>query len=319
MAVGVFLVPLSPPSVLEPVSSPTSVAVVTQSFVDPVKVEAFFVLGDATPLIVRTSGTVTTPIGGSGVLVSGKVALAVDERPVIGLNTAVPLYRDLEIGDRGGDVEALNAELTRLGYGDLSSDRFTWWTLRAWSALLGDAGVADSVWEFSLADAIWLPERTVTLESWSALPGTAVTYGEAIAYVRPKLLGVELTLSGQQTPAEGSRELTLFGLSLPLDNLALPLSKEFLRDLEVTTDFANMLLNEQRSRQGTWSLVDPITALRVPPGALFAVTGARGCIQSGGVGLPVTIVGAGLGATLVVVDQVVNEVAIGAGITATGC
>ncbi|MDR0782640.1 MAG: hypothetical protein LBE83_02650 [Propionibacteriaceae bacterium] len=316
---GMFLAPLPPPSELVSASGAASVPVVQQQFSDPIKVEALFVVSDATPLITRASGTVTTPIAGSGVLVSGKVALGVNGQPVIAVNTTVPLYRDLEIGDRGRDVEAFNSELTRLGYGELSSDRFTWSTVLAWRALLSEAGVEDPGWEQSLVDVIWLPERTVTLQSWSALPGTLVMPGDTIGYVRPKLLNVELSLANPVTPADGSRELRLFDQSLPLDDLEAPLSKEFLSALEQTPEFARMLLNERDTSTGTWSLLEPITALRVPPGALFAVVGSSACLQSGDLALPVTIVGAGLGATLVTTDQPVDLVAIGAGITATKC
>jgi hypothetical protein len=72
---------------------------------------------------------------------------------------------------------------------------------------------------------------------------------------------------------------------------------------------------------GRLSLVVPIEVLRVPPGAIFAVAGGRACLQVDGRGVSVTIVGSGLGGTLVVPEdgQTIAEVAFGAGIDLTGC
>ena len=63
----------------------------------------------------NASGMVTADWSGNG-LTSGKGAYQVNDRTVVALNTATPLYRDLKTGDTGGDVLALNNELSLLGY-----------------------------------------------------------------------------------------------------------------------------------------------------------------------------------------------------------
>lgn len=62
----------------------------------------------------NASGMVTADWSGDG-LTSGKGAYQVNDRTVVALNTATPLYRDLKTGDTGGDVLALNM-LNLLGY-----------------------------------------------------------------------------------------------------------------------------------------------------------------------------------------------------------
>lgn len=50
----------------------------------------------------NASGMVTADWSGNG-LTSGKGAYQVNDRTVVALNTATPLYRDLKTGDTGGD------------------------------------------------------------------------------------------------------------------------------------------------------------------------------------------------------------------------
>ncbi|MDR0416449.1 MAG: hypothetical protein LBH76_03880, partial [Propionibacteriaceae bacterium] len=58
------------------------------------------------------SGRVTSSACAAGAeFISGGSALSVDGVPVLGLATAVPLWRDLALGDAGPDVAALGAEL----------------------------------------------------------------------------------------------------------------------------------------------------------------------------------------------------------------
>lgn len=316
---GVLLVEQLPPAELSPISAPTSVPVVTQEFTDPVVVSALFVISEAIPLIVKANGTITSVSSGSTVLVSGKAALLIDEHPVLALHTTVPLFRDLRVGDRGRDVAALNTELTRLEYGKVSSNRYTEATAKAWAELLNDNGIKQEASQLSLIDVIWIPEETVTLQSWSASPGTSVRSGDVVGYARPKLLNIKLSIPESHLFQPGDRELTLCGLKTLVSDMAAPLSKEFFRELEATPDFANMVVNDQDTRQGVLALVDPLHTLRVPPGALFAVNEYNGCIQTGETAIPVRIVGAGLGATLVTASQSIDQVAISAGITMTSC
>lgn len=76
----------------------------------------------------NASGMVTADWSGDG-LISGKGAYQVNDRTVVALNTATPLYRDLKTGDTGGDVLALNNELNLLGYNSVpGSDTYGWAT-----------------------------------------------------------------------------------------------------------------------------------------------------------------------------------------------
>ena len=73
----------------------------------------------------NASGMVTADWSGDG-LISGKGAYQVNDRTVVALNTATPLYRDLKTGDIGGDVLALNNELSLLGYNSVPGSDTYW-------------------------------------------------------------------------------------------------------------------------------------------------------------------------------------------------
>ena len=90
-------------------------------------------------LFGNASGLVTADWSGNG-LTSGKGAYQVNDRTVVALNTATPLYRDLKTGDIGGDVLALNNELNLLGYNSVSgSDTYWRATSDGWKQLADKA------------------------------------------------------------------------------------------------------------------------------------------------------------------------------------
>lgn len=91
-------------------------------------------------LFGNASGLVTADWSGNG-LTSGKGAYQVNDRTVVALNTATPLYRDLKTGDIGGDVLALNNKLSLLGYNSVpGSDTYWRATSDGWKQLMADNG-----------------------------------------------------------------------------------------------------------------------------------------------------------------------------------
>ena len=88
----------------------------------------------------NASGMGTADGYGDG-LSSGKGAYQGNDRTVVAVNTATPLYRELKTGDIGGDVRALNNELSLLGYYSVpGSDTYGWATSDGWKQLMADIG-----------------------------------------------------------------------------------------------------------------------------------------------------------------------------------
>src|SRR5689334_21085386 len=94
-------------------------------------------------------------------VLSGASTVTVDGSVILNLATSTPLWRDLSLGDRGVDVDALNAELNRLGY-DLSRSRsVTRATRRALSDLFDRAGDSKEVTTVLQSRILWIPDATV--------------------------------------------------------------------------------------------------------------------------------------------------------------
>lgn len=95
------------------------------------------------PVTVKSSaaGTVTRLVGQGETVERGDELYRVNERPVILLYGAVPMYRDLAPGDAGVDVKQLESNLAKLGYDGLTVDSAytasTAEAVRAWQADIG--------------------------------------------------------------------------------------------------------------------------------------------------------------------------------------
>jgi hypothetical protein len=105
--------------------------------------------GTAFTVSAGAGGTVTRLAEQGGTVERGEVLYRLNERPVVLLYGAVPMYRDLRPGDSGADAEGIEANLKSLGYGG-----FTDQAVREWQADVGlpkTGGV-------SSADVVFLPE-----------------------------------------------------------------------------------------------------------------------------------------------------------------
>jgi peptidoglycan hydrolase-like protein with peptidoglycan-binding domain len=116
---------------------PTTAPVVEGDLVDSRKVPGTLGYGARTPLTTAGAGTVTALPGYGEVIPLDGVLYAVDERPVRALHGTVPLWRPLEAGIRGSDVDQLKDSLRALGHDVADDDLFDWRTaeaVRRWQA-----------------------------------------------------------------------------------------------------------------------------------------------------------------------------------------
>jgi hypothetical protein len=290
------------------------VAVNYQDFDDMQTAVAHLQLTAPTDLILHVTGTVTGVAGGNDVLESGSLALSVDGRPIIALNTSVPLFRDLAIGDQGVEVAAVNVELARLSSRELPGDVFTAESLDAWQGLQRVAGVTPEERKLRLADVIWIPMETTRVTDWARLLGSQVIDGASVGQAVPVIAAMDLEASNELAVLPGPRNLTIWGQTAQVDSLEESVPAEYLKALSLTTDFSEILLAGPPYAVAVQAtLLSPVVALRVPPGAIFGVAGNHGCLLVSGSALPVTILGASLGGSMVTVNtsQAVEVVTIG--------
>jgi peptidoglycan hydrolase-like protein with peptidoglycan-binding domain len=97
--------------------------------------------GATTPVEVKAAGTVTWLAPAGSTVRRGRPLARVDERPVLLLYGAVPMYRTLAEPGRGADVRQLEANLSALGYAAITVDEVfsaaTAAAVRRWQRDLG--------------------------------------------------------------------------------------------------------------------------------------------------------------------------------------
>ena len=202
---------LSAPSVVE--SAPASV----QEYSGTQQVNVVPTVSGNRDLLGNASGTVTENWA-NGELRSGTRAYQVNDRNIVALHTATPLYRDLKVGDRGEDVRSLNDELGRLGYDSVpQSAEYNWNTGNGWRQLMVDVGNSDGVapedMDMRLSDTMWIPEDVVNVRDWTAVQGSNVQAGAALGMVPGGLVKLAIR---NGSPSDKERTLTVFGVAAPL-------------------------------------------------------------------------------------------------------
>ena len=268
-------------------------------------------------LFGNASGLVTADWSGNG-LTSGKGAYQVNDRTVVALNTATPLYRDLKTGDTGGDVLALNNELNLLGYWRATSD--------GWKQLMADNGNT-SDGSLSLADTLWIPEHEVAVDEWNATAGSMVTGGTAIGKIPGSL--TKLTIKNGTASAQ-DRTLTIFGITgTLLANTTEITDAGFLQQVEANDSYQSVDVESKKAGlDATLALSERMRVLRVPAGAVFGINGSTGCIvptsnNHGNTPVKVSIVGGELGVSLVQANSEdiasISNVEIGSGLNNLTC
>lgn len=317
------LIPDRAPAALQSASALTETDTQVQDFTDQRTVEVKLSVTGPTPLSANASGVVTALRTGAGLEVtSGTSPLAVSGTPILALHTTVPLYRDLESGDKGEDVRALQEELARLGYDIATDGYYGWGTSEAVRLLKDEIGVTDPDCTLALADVVWLPAVSVTPTKWTATLGSTVTAGGSYGTVPGELTAVNLA-TAPSSLAPGARTLTLWGQTTTVDEQNRATDPEFLAAIAATDDYAaTVAADDAQKPTATLALAEPVAAVKVPPTALFAVDKASACVQSGEHAFPVTVVGSALGSSLVTFEaeaQIPETVRLGAGITQTEC
>lgn len=323
-AAGYALRPVPEPDLLRSGGEETTAPVVPQTFDDSRRVQVRLVTGDEQTLAAQTSGTLTASwCQDGGVITSGTVVAHVDERPLIGLHTTVPLYRDLTVGDDGADVAALQAELARLGFldGAGADGEFGWRTGQALQQLRERAGLDEGEHSAERAEFIWLPSPEMTSVSCTLNVGDAVGQGATIATSRGALERVEVrSLPENLTP--GERTIKLGSMRGSVDGRGLVTDTAFLAELAADEELIAGLTQDPGSTvTATIALASPIDAYSIPAGALIG-TEERSCVKTTAGVVQADLLGSSLGTAVVVfpgAHSAPDSVAIGSQLEGERC
>jgi peptidoglycan hydrolase-like protein with peptidoglycan-binding domain len=230
---------VSRPTSEDPTPGPVTVRVVEGSLHRELRIP-----GSATwrPVgVVRSpaDGVVTEIAAPSGYWDPGRIALWVDERPMIVLPGRVPAFRDLGPGVRGRDVAELNRFLAERGYlATDETDRYGPATAMAVRALQRDLGVPDtgSLERGSVlfvpepafqAPLRWTPEVTLGAPLGRGMPILEILEPAPALSIRiagPKLAELRVGMAAEVTFASGAqRTLAIVGLATDGDGTRVEL------------------------------------------------------------------------------------------------
>ncbi|PYY45968.1 hypothetical protein DEJ03_08665 [Curtobacterium sp. MCLR17_043] len=301
----VVAVPAEVPAALRTAAPASTVRVTERTDADARQVQLALDTGAPRAVVTSRSGTVTTSTCSTGAPVrSGDVLARVDGRPVIALASDEPLWRDLELGDRGADVTGLQRELTRLGAG-LSIDGILGrGTLRAAQQFLVDRGVDRD----DLPDDIvprdpfaWVPAAENAVLACVAVVGAVVGADGVLVELPAELRGARIEALPVD-PAPGERVLRIGNVDVPTDAAGVVSSPTALAAITALPEYAATVASADGAPTvaATWTLSRPRTVQVVPPTALWDLEGDRACVQpTTGRSLRVEVLGSELGQSFV--------------------
>jgi hypothetical protein len=284
---------VAPPPSLSPAGEATSAAVAMTEYRDERTVAAEIEAAQPVEASVGLAGTVTSSVcAAGGGIESGHVVASLNGRPVLGLHSAVPFYRDIGPGVSGADVDALRMQLKATGF-DLQEKGGYGADLRA--AILKiqtDLALKNRDGILHQDETVWLPADSVRVKSCNALLGSQYAPGSPFITIVGSVSSLRVVFPPGQPPAAGPRMVT-FG------NASALVSAD-----GIVTD-ATLLAEVSRSSEF----------------AVFGVQKDTACVKSpDGQTLPVTIAGSSAGSVLATFrKEVPKEILLGAAIGEKQC
>lgn len=305
--VGLGLAPEPSPASLTAGPKVYSVPVTYMTFDDARQTSFTLVTGASDDVSLTRAGTVTSlacKVGGT--VASGDVPLSIDSIPVVALHTSYPLWRDLLPGDEGLDVGAVQSELSRLGYRSGKSAVMDRATIKALIAFFTDRGYARPDGSLLRTAFLWLPSSEVVVGSCPLKIADVVQAGDTFVKSGGGLVALHPALPTEGI-ALGARVVSLGQSSGPVGADGVVTDPAFLAVVAASPEYAFAASQSEKGTAPqlalTSALATPLNTAGVPAGALYRVSETSGCISSGGVGRPVTIVSSMLGSTYVTIDD----------------
>ncbi|MBF4461798.1 MULTISPECIES: peptidoglycan-binding domain-containing protein [unclassified Rathayibacter] len=308
--------PVIPQSAAFDSSAQANFELTSQTLLDARAVKLTVAQGAQTEVQVPRTGTVTAIGCVPGIaIMSWSNFIAVDGVKLLSLATTTPLYRDLRAGDSGDDVRALQAELVRLGENVRVDGVLGSKSIQVVNNRIREiGGVPSSVDTISKDEVVWLPMETGTAASCPIALGASVATGDVVAALETQATGANVSaLPSDLVP--GPRVAVVGDLRLAVDESGRIVSSEEIATLRASPTFAQASQGSDVSGaagsaqpeasgggvviDASLELASPLETWAVPPGAVFALNNARGCVSSNGESLVVDVVGSELGKTYV--------------------
>lgn len=302
-ALGAFLFRSVSPQGLEDAPALVDTPVTQRAIEDTRNVRLALELGPQVSLRSHSDGLITALTCQAGQTISsGDHIMTLGDQRVYAFATAIPLWRDLNVGDHGEDVTALHTELQRLGYLIDTDNRIGIQTLRSVATLLGFTELSDifSYTTISPSSFVWLPTASVTLSSCTVSVGENITENTELAILDRPLLHAHV-LDMPTDLLEGQRHLTVDGHHFPITEAGILEDPQALIDLQATPSYQRWLssLTDEPAPplDVTFSLNEATQVYAVSPSAIYDVKGNEACVLDHDTPRPVRILSSELGQT----------------------
>lgn len=304
VAAGLVLSPDRQPPSLSHGQAAEDIAVTDQDFDDRRNVELALGVSAERDLMSSASGMVTKLLcEPGGTFTSGTASLWIDDAPVLSLATSRPLWRDMSFDTRGPDVEALQAELRRLGKDVPDHGYFNWVTWDAYRELVEANGGKTEYGVLSRSQVLWIPETEQVVQSCGAQVGSALGMDQPVATLPSALDSVQIK-NVPSGAVPGERVLIVDGVNVPVDEEGRVADTDALAQLVATPSYQNYLNSDgETAMTGTYALTTPLEVVPVPPSAIYALQDRQGCVVGDGEGRAVTIAGSELGRSFITFDD----------------
>lgn len=293
--VGFLISPLKTPGITQEDDTAKELSTPATKFLSPNQVPAQATLSASGDLHTQASGILTGYACSPGAVIkSGTSFLSIDESPILALHTEVPLWRDLEPGMKGSDVRALQTELTRLGYRCAVTGTWQGNTTAAVKKLWQTAGVKQ-LDTLALNRVIWLPGTEVGIKTCTAQLGTTLNPDTSVATINDVLAQLQVKVES------GDARVAIAGdvkVDIPEDGSITDAA--FLTAYSATTNYLVWSQNpDERPLNVQTQLKTPLSAIIVPPSALYNIKGQQACVASGEKAFAVKIIDSEFGKTTV--------------------
>ncbi|MFC4008085.1 efflux RND transporter periplasmic adaptor subunit [Nonomuraea purpurea] len=190
---------------------PATTTVSRQTLNDTLDADGELGYGPVTTAVSRKPGTITWLPDSGREITRGKSLYRLDNDPVVLLYGDTPAYRDLKVGVEGKDVESLERNLKKLGYGGFTvDDEYTYDTAEAVMEWQEDRGLEETG-VVELGRVVFAPGK-VRVESLEAEAGQPATPGQRVLTYTgtSKVVTVTLEAEDQRMAKKGSKvEVTL--------------------------------------------------------------------------------------------------------------
>lgn len=314
---------MQPPPNLEKAEGARTAAVSMSPFRDERTVAAEINALQPVTAALGASGTITsTACVPGGELTAGKIVAAVNGRPVLGLHTEVPLYRDIGPGAEGIDVNALRARLEAMGYQVVSKGAYSADLAAALRKLQKDFGLHERDGVLHLTDIVWLSGQSVRIRSCEALLGSQYAAGTPFLTAAGILQSLRIVFPDGQSPAPGERQVSFGGASATLASNGLVTERAFLDEVAKSAEFAAaQSASSPKPLSMKTALKSPVEVAKLPVSGVFAVRDNTGCVKStDGAIHSLKIAGSSQGAVLATFDTAVpDKILLGKAIGTSEC